>query len=327
MTTSRTPSPASPDIAERTAREIRIIRRYDAPVARVWEAWTDLAQVAQWWGPRGFTITTHSKELRAGGSWSYTMHGPDGTDWPNFTRYHEVVPNSRLVYDHGATSADTQPLFHVTVLFRDVEGSTELEMTMTLATAEAAAQTRAFIKKIGGNSTWDRLGEHLEKTSRNADVFIINRTFDVGIDTMWDMWTIPDHLAKWAPPTGFTMQFRRADIRAGGGNFYAMTNGDATMYGRTEYTVVERPQRIEYTQVFTDEHDQIIRHPAAPTWPERIRTIVTLAAEGANATRVTIRWAVEGTATPEEIATFVNARAGMAGGWTGSFDKLEAVLG
>ncbi len=310
-----------------SAREIRITRVYDAPVALVWDAWTDPAQVAQWWGPRGFSITTKARELRPGGTWEYTMHGPDGKDWPNFTRYHEVVPQSRLVYDHGASSADAEPLFRVTALFRDKGDKTELEITMKLATAEAAAQTRAFVKQVGGNATWDRLGEHLEKTSSDTDIFIINRSFDTPIDTMWDMWTTPDHFAKWLPPTGFTMRFMRADIRAGGDSFYAMTNGAFTMYGRAEYDVVQRPDRIEYTQVFTDEQEHIVRHPAAPTWPAKMRTKVTLVAEGPSATRVTIRWSVEGDATPEEMATFVNGRAGMTMGWTGSFDKLEAVLG
>ena len=88
----------------------------DAPVKAVWDAWTDLKQVAQWWGPRGFTLTTHSKDLRPGGHWSYTMHGPDGTDYPNRTHYFEVEKYSRLVYDHGA-SEDRPPLFRVTVNF------------------------------------------------------------------------------------------------------------------------------------------------------------------------------------------------------------------
>ena len=65
------------DFAPEQANEIRIIRLYDAPVALVWDAWTDLQQVAQWWGPRGFTITTHQKDLRVGGSWEYAMHGPE----------------------------------------------------------------------------------------------------------------------------------------------------------------------------------------------------------------------------------------------------------
>lgn|GEM_PF-4919201 len=52
---------------------------YDAPVQTVWEAWTDPDQVAQWWGPLGFTLTTHHKELRPGGIWHDTMPEPDGT--------------------------------------------------------------------------------------------------------------------------------------------------------------------------------------------------------------------------------------------------------
>src|SRR6478752_3467991 len=81
--------------------EIRITRVYDAPVDAVWDAWTDPAQAAQWWGPRGFTLTTHAKDLRVGGHWTYTMHGPDGADFHNKTKYFEVEPQRKLVYDHG----------------------------------------------------------------------------------------------------------------------------------------------------------------------------------------------------------------------------------
>lgn len=309
-----------------SAREIRITRLYDAPVALVWNAWTDNAQVSQWWGPRGFSITTHSKELRPGGFWDYTMHGPDGKDWPNFTRYHEVVPQQRLVYDHGASSADSAPMFHVTATFREVNGQTEFVMTMTLPTPEAAQQTRGIIKAAGGNSTWDRLGEYLEKQTSNAEVFIINRSFDAPIDTMYDMWTTPEHFAKWLPPTGFTMEFRRVNLVEGGDAFYAMGNGAFTMYGHVKYLRLERPHRVEYVQNFADEHENISRHPGAPVWPEKMHTTVLLTAEGPSTTRVTIRWSVFGTATPEEISAFVQERGGMTQGWTGSFDKLEAVL-
>jgi uncharacterized protein YndB with AHSA1/START domain len=70
--------------------EIHITRVFNAPVKLVWEAWTNLDHVHQWWGPRGFTLTTHHKDLRVGGTWKYTMHAPDGTDYPNITVYHEV---------------------------------------------------------------------------------------------------------------------------------------------------------------------------------------------------------------------------------------------
>ena len=117
--------------AKDKSNEIHITRVYDAPVEAVWDAWTDPEQVAQWWGPRGFTLTTHSKDLRPGGHWAYTMHGPDGTDYPNKTLYHEVEPGRKLVYDHGAND-DRPPLFRVTVLFTRQGDKTKMDMTMAL---------------------------------------------------------------------------------------------------------------------------------------------------------------------------------------------------
>lgn len=308
------------------ANEIRITRIYDAPVALVWDAWTDPAQVGQWWGPRGFTITTHSKDLRPGGSWVYTMHGPDGTDYPNFTRYHEVEPSARLVYDHGASAEDAAPMFSVTATFRDLQGKTEFDMRMTLPTAEAAQQARVFIKAAGGNGTWDRLAEYLEKTVSNEEVFVIARSFAAPIATVFDMWATPAHLAAWLPPAGFTMTFQRADIRTGGMATFAMTNGDFTMYVRHEFRAVQRPDRLEYAQTFTDADGSVSRQPGAPTWPETTLVTVLFAAEGESATRVTVRFALEGNVTVEEVATFVAERAGMAKGWSRSFDALDAEL-
>lgn len=308
------------------SKELRITRLYDAPVSAVWAAWTDPDQVAQWWGPRGFTLTTHSKDLRPGGAWVYTMHGPDGTDYANKTVYHEVEPQRRLVYDHGGGD-DRPPLFRVTVEFTEVRGKTRMEMTMTLPTPEAAAETRAFVKKAGGDATWDRLAEHLAWASDRKQRFVINRVFDAPIDVMYRMWTDPEHLARWVPPTGTTMTYLKADIRAGGSSHACITDGGKlTMYSRAEYLELTPPHRVVYTQQFVDARGAVSRHPLAPTWPETMLTVVTLAEEGEGQTRVTITWEPYGAATDEEVATFVKGRAGMTMGWTGSFDKLEALL-
>lgn len=312
--------------AKNKSHELKLTRVYDAPVKAVWDAWTDTKQVAQWWGPRGFTLTTHSKDLRPGGSWVYTMHGPDGVDWPNKTYYYEVEKYQRLVYDHGA-SDDRPPLFRVTVTFVEIKGKTKMDMTMTLPTPEAAEQIKGFIKQAGGNSTWDRLAEYLDKESTGKERFVINRTFEAPLETLFEMWTNPKHVSKWLPPTGFRMEFVRTEIKPGGSNFYFMTNDQGMkMYGRMQYLEINRPDRIVYTQQFCDEKENISRHPMAPTWPETMLTVVTLTAEGPDETRVTINWEPHGHATPEEIEAFVKARAGMTLGWTGSFDKLEEYL-
>lgn len=307
-------------------RDIRIVRIYDAPLAMVWDAWTDLDQVVQWWGPRGFTLTTHSKDLRPGGSWVYTMHGPDGTDWPNFTRYHEVVPQARLVYDHGASSADAAPMFHVTATFRDLGGRTELDMCMTLPTAEAAKQTRVFIRQAGGNGTWDRLAEHLEKAVSSKDVFVIARSFEAPLETVFDMWSTPEHLAAWLPPAGLTMTYQHADIRTGGSARMTMANDEFAMYIRHEFVSVRRPDHLSYRQMFTAADGSVARHPGAPTWPETTLVSVDFVSEGLAQTRVRVRFEVDGDVTPDELATFTNERGGMTLGWSASFDVLENLL-
>ncbi|HEX5433219.1 MAG TPA: SRPBCC domain-containing protein, partial [Candidatus Angelobacter sp.] len=57
-------------------REIVVTRVFDAPRELVWEAFTDPAQVVLWWGPKGFSTTIHEMDLRPGGVWRHTMHGP-----------------------------------------------------------------------------------------------------------------------------------------------------------------------------------------------------------------------------------------------------------
>jgi len=313
-------------VAQNKSNEIRITRIYDAPVRAVWDAWTDPEQVAQWWGPRGFTLTTHGKDLRPGGSWHYTMHGPDGIDYVNTTQYFEVEECSKLVYDHGGHE-DRPPLFRVTVLFSEIDGKTKMEMCMALSTPEAAEEIRKFIKKAGGDSTWDRLAEYLEHESSGKEQFVINRTFDAPLEVMFEMWTDPRHFSQWLPPTGFEMQFLRSDIRPGGSIFYCMTgNGGVKMYGRAEYLQIQKPDRIVYTQQFCDENEKLCRHPMSATWPATMLTTVELAAEEPERTRVTVTWEPYGATTPEELETFIKARAGMTQGWTGSFDKLEAHL-
>jgi uncharacterized protein YndB with AHSA1/START domain len=307
------------------SNELRLTRVYDAPARAVWDAWTIPEQVEKWWGPRGFTLTTHSKDLRAGGTWRYTMHGPDGVDYPNVTRYFVVEPYRKLVYDHGATD-HTPPLFRVTVTFTEENGKTTMEMVSSLPSPEAAAEMARFIKKAGGHATWDRLAEHLEQAATGKPTFVINRTFGAPIERVFEMWTRPEHLAKWLPPTGTEMRFLRSEIAPGKSTFFVITGEHGAMYVRVEYLEIEPPRRIVYAQQFVDEREQPAPAPGAEVWPATLRTTVLLTAEAPDLTRVTVTTEPHGEATAAEVDAFVGERPGMTLGWTGSFDKLEVLL-
>jgi uncharacterized protein YndB with AHSA1/START domain len=57
---------------------VTLLRVFDAPRALVWKAWTDPKMMAQWFGPRGFTIPVCELDARVGGSLRIVMRGPDG---------------------------------------------------------------------------------------------------------------------------------------------------------------------------------------------------------------------------------------------------------
>lgn len=312
--------------ARSDSNEIRLIRVYDAPARAVWDAWTIPEQVEKWWGPRGFTLTTHSKDLRVGGHWRYTMHGPDGVDYLNVTKYYVVEPYKKLVYDHGGGD-DRPPLFRVTVTFTETNGKTTMDMTFALATPEAARETAKFIKKAGGNATWDRLAEHLDERTSGKRRFVINRTFEAPIARVFDMWTKPDHLARWLPPTGTTMRFLRPEIAPGKSSLFAIAGDHGTMHVRTDYVAIERPRLIVYTQQFVDARETPAPAPGTEAWPPTLRNTVLFTEEAPDRTRVTLTTEAEGPATPAELEAFVRERAGMTVGWTGSFDALETLLG
>jgi uncharacterized protein YndB with AHSA1/START domain len=300
--------------------ELQLTRLYNAPVKLVWDAWTDPAKVAKWWGPRGFTLTTHSKDLRAGGHWRYTMHGPDGTDYENHTLYYEVEKYSKLVYDHGGYE-DRPPLFRVTVTFEEFKGKTKMVMTMAFESPERAKEMSKFIKQAGGNSTWDRLGEFLDDDRS----FIINRTFETDATTLFNLWTDPSALSRWLPPTGLTMEVLRGETKTNGRIFFKMSDGkDLNVYGTFQYLEVG-PGRIVYIHGFTDRDGNVSPHPLATVWPESMLVTVTFAEEETRKTRVTVNMLPYGEVKPEEALAFHKEKPGMTLGWTGSFDKLEEI--
>src|SRR4029079_3485080 len=82
-------------------REIVVTRIIEGPRPLVFEAYTEPRHLAHWWGPNGFTTPTRALEFRPGGVWDFMMHGPDGTDYPNWIEWREIEPPERLVFLHG----------------------------------------------------------------------------------------------------------------------------------------------------------------------------------------------------------------------------------
>ncbi|WP_341677062.1 SRPBCC family protein [Niveibacterium sp. SC-1] len=143
-------------LSDTSEREILIERLIDAPRELVFAAWTDAQHIDRWWGPAGFTNSTRHMDVRVGGEWRYTMHGPDGTDYPSLVRYLAVEPPGRLHYLLGDEEMENS--FEVTVLFEDRAGKTQLSMRSLFPSKAARDFVVENYRAIqGGNETIDRL--------------------------------------------------------------------------------------------------------------------------------------------------------------------------
>jgi uncharacterized protein YndB with AHSA1/START domain len=111
-------------------REIRITRTFKAPINLMWEVWTTPEHIVNWWGPNGFTSTIHKMDVQEGGEWKLTLHGPDGTNYPNRSVFKEIIPFKKIVFEHF------NPHFITTVLFESKGKETQVDWSLLFDTAE-----------------------------------------------------------------------------------------------------------------------------------------------------------------------------------------------
>jgi uncharacterized protein YndB with AHSA1/START domain len=193
-------------------REIIMSRVFDAPRELVWEAFTDPRQVVQWWGPNGFSTAIHEMDVRPGGRWRHTMHGPDGTNYPNASVFKEVVKPERIVYSHGGGKEDGPGISsEVTWTFEAQGDKTLLNGRMVFPTA---AMRELVVKEYGaiegGKQTLARLDQYLDTAS-----VVVERIYGASIDTVWKAITEVEQMKQWympvltafEPKVGFETEF------------------------------------------------------------------------------------------------------------------------
>ncbi len=152
-------------------------RVVNAPVDRVWKAWTDAKALKQWWGPKGFESVSTKVDLRPGGIFHYHMRAPGGEDmWGKFV-YREIVPEQRLVFissfsdeNAGETRHPLAPDWPLKMLsmvtFAEKDGKTTV--TVSGSPYEPTEKERSAFEagrdsmKAGWAGTFERLDAYLE---------------------------------------------------------------------------------------------------------------------------------------------------------------------
>ena len=112
-----------------------------ATPASIFAAIQDLTRLARWWGPDGFSNQFEIFEFREGGSWIFTMHGPDGTVYPNQNQFRRIVPDQQVVIRHLS-----QPHFQLTITLQPHAQGTLLQWQQVLDDENVAKAIRHIVE-------------------------------------------------------------------------------------------------------------------------------------------------------------------------------------
>jgi uncharacterized protein YndB with AHSA1/START domain len=128
--------------AEEAARRVDHETVIAAPREAVFAAFADPRRLARWWGPEGFTSTFATFEPHPGGRWVFTMHGPDGKDYPNESVFLEWRAPDRVLIEHLGTMHH----FILTILLHDEGGGTRVTWRQQFDDAAHCARVAAFVR-------------------------------------------------------------------------------------------------------------------------------------------------------------------------------------
>ncbi len=154
------------------AKVVEFERVYDAPVEKVWQAWTDPQQLKLWWGPNDVTIPECEIDLRVGGRWHIVMEATEGmgeyagTRWPMEGKLTVVEPNSRIAFaaeawvdgDKEGTIIDQVQ----EISFAKDNGKTKMNLKITINKIGPKAGMAVEGMKQGFGEQFNKLNKFLE---------------------------------------------------------------------------------------------------------------------------------------------------------------------
>lgn len=122
--------------------ELKVTRIFNAPVNKVWHAWTSGAELEKWWAPKPYKAVTKEFDFSVGGRWLYAMEGPEGDRQWCIVRYSAIEEgksfNSSDAFSDDKGNVDnSMPVMQWQNTFEDKDGTTLLTVILTFNSPEA----------------------------------------------------------------------------------------------------------------------------------------------------------------------------------------------
>jgi len=162
-------------VKDADARTLTITARFDAPIDRVWQVWSDPRQLERWWGPPRYPATVTTHDLAPGGTVTYYMTGPDGERHGGWFRVRAVDPPHDLELDAGVADGDGSPIPDsptavIRVALSELaDGGTQMTVTTAWGSDEAMEQMLATGIDTGMTGAVGQLDELLGLPARSRE--------------------------------------------------------------------------------------------------------------------------------------------------------------
>lgn len=137
-------------------------REIPATPEQVFAAISNPERLARWWGPAGFTNTFSVCEFKTGGRWSFIMHGPDGSNYPNENVFAEIDSPRKVVVQHVS-----EPKFHLTITLASSSVGTIVSWAQALENSEVASRIKHIVVPANEQNL-DRLSVEVLKGATNV---------------------------------------------------------------------------------------------------------------------------------------------------------------
>ncbi|WP_299762794.1 SRPBCC domain-containing protein [uncultured Dokdonia sp.] len=148
---------------DKSNRTITIKKTFNAPIALVWEAWSDPQHIAKWWNPRGEGTTIVEHSFKVGGKWKYSMLMPNGQEFIAEGEYTEITELEKIT-----STANFKPMtegVEIVSLFKKNGDKTDFTFHVIHPTEAYKIQQEQMGIMNGWGSVFSRLDEFLKELS------------------------------------------------------------------------------------------------------------------------------------------------------------------
>ncbi len=282
-------------------------KTYKAPKSLLLRMWSNPEHLSHWWGSIGFTTTTHEMDFKPDGIWRFTMHGPQGRDFPSIVRYRSISKD-QIEYDQMGDGEHVD--YRVKVSFVERDGETDMNYEINFP---SAIERDRFVTEVGAEKrlsmSMDRLVAYASTQSASNIELVIVRRFRAPLDAVWNALTDEKQIAQWHCPAGLTMERSSGDLKPGGSwNAKMVTPSGYAFEVEGEYLDIEPRKRLQFSHRWKKD-DGTYK-------PTTLIDIKLHEFEG----KTTMTFVQSGFWSEE-------SRAAHLGGWSNPFQKLSVLLG